>query len=199
MKKEIEIIKRKTSLLERGKIRGSKKLRVAAYCRVSTDDKDQLNSYESQVKHYRQLITQNEEWIFVDVFADKAITGTKIDKRDDFKRLISACMNGEVDLILTKSIARFARNTVDTLKYVRMLKEKYVAVIFEEEKINTMTMDGELLLTVLSSVAQQEVENISTNVKKGLKMKMQRGEIVGYNGCLGYNYNIKNINVHICS
>lgn len=90
---------------------------------------------------------------------------------------------------LTKSISRFARNTLDTLKYVRMLKDKGVAVFFEEENINTLTMDGELLLVILSSVAQQEVENISANVKKGLKMKMQRGELVGFQGCLGYDYN----------
>ncbi|MCD7797107.1 MAG: recombinase family protein, partial [Clostridiales bacterium] len=98
------------------------------------------------------------------------------------------CMNGEIDLIITKSISRFARNTLDTLNYVRMLKDKNIAVFFEEENINTLTMDGELLLTILSSVAQQEVENISANVKKGLKMKMQRGELVGFQGCLGYDY-----------
>lgn len=97
-------------------------------------------------------------------------------------------MNGSIDMIITKSISRFARNTLDTLKYVRMFKEKNVAVMFEEENINTLTMDGELLLVILSSVAQQEVENISANVKKGLKIKMQRGELVGYNGCLGYDY-----------
>ena len=92
-------------------------------------------------------------------------------------------------MVITKSISRFARNTLDTLKYVRLLKEKNIAVFFEEENINTLTMDGELLLTILSSVAQQEVENISANVKKGLKMKMQRGELVGFQGCLGYDYN----------
>ena len=91
-------------------------------------------------------------------------------------------MNGDVDMVITKSISRFARNTLDTLKYVRMLKDKGVAVFFEEENINTLTMDGELLLVILSSVAQQEVENISANVKKGLKMKMQRGELVGFSG-----------------
>jgi len=91
-------------------------------------------------------------------------------------------------MVITKSISRFARNTLDTLKYVRMLKEKNIAVFFEDEKINTLTMDGELLLVVLSSVAQQEVENISANVKKGLKMKMKRGELVGFQGCLGYDY-----------
>ena len=86
------------------------------------------------------------------------------------------CVAGRIDMIITKSISRFARNTLDTLKYVRMLKERNIAVMFEEENINTLTMDGELLLTILSSVAQQEVQNISANVKKGLKMKMQRGE-----------------------
>lgn len=110
-------------------------------------------------------------------------------KREDFQRLINDCMNGDVDMVITKSISRFARNTLDTLKYVRMLKDKGVAVFFEEENINTLTMDGELLLVILSSVAQQEVENISANVKKGLKMKMQRGELVGFQGCLGYDYN----------
>lgn len=98
-------------------------------------------------------------------------------------------MNGDIDMIITKSISRFARNTLDTLKYVRKLKEFNVAVFFEEENINTLTMDGELLLTILSSVAQQEVENISANVKKGLRMKMERGEMVGFQGCLGYDYN----------
>ncbi len=102
--------------------------------------------------------------------------------------MIKACVEGEVDMVITKSISRFARNTLDTLKYVRTLKEKGVAVYFEDEKINTMSMDGELLLVVLSSVAQQEVENISNNVKKGLAMKMARGEIVGFAGAYGYNY-----------
>lgn len=109
-------------------------------------------------------------------------------KREDFQSMINDCMNGDIDMVITKSISRFARNTLDTLKYVRMLKEKNIAVYFEDEKINTLTMDGELLLVVLSSVAQQEVENISANVKKGLKMKMQRGEMVGFQGCLGYDY-----------
>ena len=100
------------------------------------------------------------------VYADEAITGTQIDKRLDFQRLINDSMNGDIDMIITKSISRFARNTLDTLKYVRKLKEMNVAVFFEEENINTLTMDGELLLVILSSVAQQEVENISANVKK---------------------------------
>jgi DNA invertase Pin-like site-specific DNA recombinase len=164
------------------------RLRVAAYCRVSTDDLDQLNSYDSQIKHYTNYINEKKEWHFAGMYADASITGTQVTKRLDFLRLINDALNGDIDMVITKSISRFARNTYDTLKYVRMLKEKGVAVFFEEENINTMTMDGELLLTILSSVAQQEVENISENVKKGLKMKMKRGELVGFQGCMGYDY-----------
>lgn len=186
--KDVEIIKARNALSMRARKDFAKKLRVAAYCRVSTDSEDQINSYKSQVQYYTDLINSKSEWIFVDIYADEAITGTQITKREDFQRLINDCMNGDIDMIITKSISRFARNTLDTLKYVRMLKDKGIAVFFEEENINTLTMDGELLLVILSSVAQQEVENISANVKKGLKMKMQRGELVGFQGCLGYDY-----------
>ena len=186
--KEVEVIKARSS--SSNSVRGKKieQLRVAAYCRVSTDSEDQLNSYNSQKAYYTDLIQKNGEWIFAGIYADEAITGTQVTKREDFQRMINDCMNGEIDMLITKSISRFARNTLDTLKYVRMLKEKNIAVYFEDEKINTLTMDGELLLVVLSSVAQQEVENISANVKKGLKMKMKRGELVGFQGCLGYDY-----------
>jgi DNA invertase Pin-like site-specific DNA recombinase len=186
--KDVEIIKARNTLSTRARKDFAKKLRVAAYCRVSTDSEDQINSYKSQVQYYTDLINSKSEWVFVDIYADEAITGTQITKREDFQRLINDCMNGDIDMIITKSISRFARNTLDTLKYVRMLKDKGIAVFFEEENINTLTMDGELLLVILSSVAQQEVENISANVKKGLKMKMQRGELVGFQGCLGYDY-----------
>ncbi len=185
---QVEIIKANTMLSERGNRAHIERLRVAPYCRVSTDSEDQLNSYKSQVQHYTDFINNRKDWVLVDIYADEAITGTQTKKRNDFQRLINDCMNGEIDMVITKSISRFARNTLDTLNYVRMLKEKNVAVFFEEENINTLTMDGELLLTILSSVAQQEVENISANVKKGLKMKMQRGELVGFQGCLGYDY-----------
>ena len=187
--KEVKVIKANTNIIHRGKGRDlGVFMRVAAYCRVSTDDEDQLNSYRSQVAYYTELINKREDWTFAGIYADEGITGTKTEKREEFQLLINECMNGNVDMIITKSISRFARNTLDTLRYVRMLKEKNVAVFFEEENINTLTMDGELLLTILSSVAQQEVENISANVKKGLKMKMQRGELVGFQGCLGYDY-----------
>jgi DNA invertase Pin-like site-specific DNA recombinase len=165
-------------------------LRVAPYARVSTDTEEQLNSYKSQVSYYKEMVGQRSDWILADMYADEAITGTQVKKRDDFQRLINDCLNGKIDMVITKSISRFARNTVDTLKYVRMLKEKNVAVFFEKENINTLTMDGELLLTILSSVAQQEVENISSIVKMGLKMKMQRGELVGFQSCLGYDYDL---------
>lgn len=185
-------IKAKTAIgVNRNSAESSKKLRVAAYCRVSTDSEEQISSYESQVKYYKEKIEERDDWKLVKIFADEAISGTKIDKREDFQRMINSALAGEIDLIMTKSISRFARNTLDTLKYVRMLKEQNVAIYFEEENINTLTMDGELLLTILSSVAQQEVHNTSEHVKKGLKMKMQRGELVGFQGCLGYDYDTK--------
>lgn len=189
MKKDVKVIKGDTTLKRTasGCVERSIK-RVAAYCRVSTDTEDQINSYNSQVEHYTEFIKKNKEWTLAGIYADEAITGTQVDRRIDFQRLINDCMNGDIDMIITKSISRFARNTLDTLKYVRKLKEFNVAVFFEEENINTLTMDGELLLTILSSVAQQEVENISANVKKGLRMKMERGEMVGFQGCLGYDY-----------
>lgn len=165
------------------------RLRVAPYCRVSTDSEEQKNSYNSQLKYYQELITRRPEWVFVDIYADEAISGTLDYKRTDFMRMINDALNGRIDLIITKSISRFARNTLDTLKYVRMLKEKNIAVLFEEENINTLEMSGELLLTILSSVAQQESENISEHVKLGIKMKRERGELVGFNRCLGYKAN----------
>lgn len=167
------------------------RIRVAAYCRVSTDEDDQLGSFDSQKQYYDEKIKSNPEWVNVGIFADEAISGTKVKKRDDFIAMIQKCMDGQIDLILTKSISRFARNTLDTLQYVRMLKDRNVAVYFEKENINTLEMNGELLLTILSSLAQQEVESLSQNVKLGLKMKMKRGELCGFHGCFGYDYDFK--------
>lgn len=166
----------------------SNQLRVAAYCRVSTDSEEQQSSYHSQVLHYKNLVESKSEWQLVDIYADEGISGTGTKKRIEFQRMINDAMEGKIDLIITKSISRFARNTLDTLNYVRTLKEKGVAVMFEKENINTLTMNGEMLLVILSSLAQQESESISANVTMGLKMKMKRGELVGYNGCLGYDY-----------
>ena len=187
---EVEVIRANKKISERTAGKLEDILRVAPYARVSTDSEEQLSSYKSQVMYYEDLVNSRKDWILVDIYADEAITGTQVTKREDFQRMINDCMDGKIDMVITKSISRFARNTLDTLKYVRMLKERNIAVFFEEENINTMTMDGELLLVILSSVAQQEVENISANVKKGLKMKMKRGELVGFASCLGYDYDI---------
>ncbi len=188
MNNNVRVIKASVAPRDKRKINQLGELRVGAYCRVSTDSEDQLNSYNSQVKYYTDLINSKPDWTLVDIYADEGITGTQVGKRENFQRMVNDCASGKIDMIITKSISRFARNTVDTLQYVRKLKDRNIAVFFEDENINTLSMDGELLLTVLSSVAQQEVENISANVKKGLKMKMQRGEMVGFHGCIGYNY-----------
>ena len=189
---EIQVIEKTNGRINR--VTGTtikERLRVCAYCRVSTYNEEQLNSYQSQLKYYDEKINSNSEWQFAGIYADEAISGTLDYKRTDFMRMIADCMEDKIDMILTKSISRFARNTLDTLKYVRMLKEKNVAILFEEENLNTLTSAGELMLTVLSAMAQQESENISSHVQLGLKMKKDRGELIGYNGCYGYNYNIE--------
>ena len=124
--KDVEVIKAHNTLSPRARTNFEKRLRVAAYCRVSTDTEDKLNSYKSQVKYYTELIKSKPEWSLAGIYADEAITGTQVKKREDFQRLINDCMNGDVDMVITKSISRFARNTLDTLKYVRMLKDKGV-------------------------------------------------------------------------
>lgn len=193
---EVQVLEaRRTAPNSRGRSREEsgairvERIRVAAYCRVSTDGDEQLGSFESQKLYYEQKISENMEWVSAGIFADEAITGTKTDKREGFLDMMDKCQHGEIDLVLTKSISRFARNTVDTLNYVRMLKNKNIAVFFEKENINTLDMNGEMLLAILSSLAQQEVESLSQNVKMGLKIKMKRGELIGFNGCLGYDYN----------
>ncbi len=173
------------------------KIKVAAYCRVSTDNSEQLSSFQSQVEYYKNKIASKPEWVLAEIYSDEAVTGTKYACREGFIKMIEDRIAGKIDIIMTKSISRFARNTVDTLNYVRKLKAINVAVYFEEENINTLTMDGELLLTILSSVAQQEVQNTSEHVKKGLKMKLQRGEMVGFNKCLGYDYDPKTKQISI--
>ena len=125
---EVEIIKAKGAGEDTSTGRKIDRLRDAAYCRVSTDDEDQIKSYNSMVRYYTDLIKSNKQWVFAGVFADKAITGTKTDKREEFQLLIQECLSGNIDLVIAKSIPRFARNTLDTLKYVRMLRERNIAV-----------------------------------------------------------------------
>ncbi|MBP3920100.1 MAG: recombinase family protein [Bacilli bacterium] len=173
-------------------------LRVCAYCRVSTGTEEQKTSYESQIKYYKQKIKQNEDWELVDIYADEAISGTQVFKRVNFKRMIDDALAGKIDLILVKSISRFGRNTVDILKYIRLLKEHGVAVYFEEENINTMKMQGEILLTVLSALAQQGSATISSSVALGARMKMKRGELVGHYAPFGYRYDQDKEKLVIC-
>lgn len=161
---------------------------LAAYCRVSTDNEEQAGSYETQVTHYREYITANPEWVFVDVYADEGISATNTKKRDDFNRMIDDCKKGLIDLILTKSISRFARNTVDCLNYIRILKEMNIPVFFEKENINSMDAKGEVLLTIMASLAQQESESLSKNVKLGMQYRFQNGEVMVNAKCfLGYD------------
>lgn len=163
------------------------KLRVAAYCRVSTDTDEQATSYEAQVEHYTDYIKKNPEWDFAGIFADDGITGTNTKKRNEFNRMIDECMKGNIDMIITKSISRFARNTLDCLKYIRDLKEKNIPVYFEKESINTMDAKGEVLLTIMASLAQQESQSLSQNVKLGLQYRYQQGKVqVNHNRFLGY-------------
>lgn len=163
------------------------RLRVAAYCRVSTDSDEQATSYEAQVEHYTEYIKKNPEWEFAGIFADDGISGTNTKKRDDFNRMIEECMNGGIDMVITKSISRFARNTLDCLKFIRQLKEKNIPVYFEKENINTMDAKGEVLLTIMASLAQQESQSLSQNVKLGIQYRYQQGHVqVNHNRFLGY-------------
>jgi len=164
-----------------------KKLRVAAYCRVSTETEEQNSSYEVQVAHYTEFIKKNDEWEFAGIFADDGISGTNTKKREEFNRMIEECMEGNIDLVITKSISRFARNTLDCLKYIRQLKDKNISVFFEKENINTMDAKGEVLLTIMASLAQQESQSLSQNVKLGLQYRYQQGKVqVNHNRFMGY-------------
>ena len=147
------------------------KLRVAAYCRVSTDSDEQAASYEAQIDHYTTYINGHPDWELAGIFADDGISGTNTKKREEFNRMIDECMADSIDMVITKSISRFARNTLDCLKYIRQLKEKSIPVFFEKENINTMDSKGEVLLTIMASLAQQESQSLSQNVKMGLQYR----------------------------
>lgn len=163
------------------------KQRVAAYARVSTEQDEQQNSYEAQVSYYEQHIRNNPDWEFVSVFADEGITGTSTKSRDGFNRMVSLALNGGIDLILTKSISRFARNTVDTLQTVRKLKAAGVEAIFEKENLHTMDPKCEVMLTIMSSLAQEESRSISENVRWWQQKSMRDGKVsIPYKSFLGY-------------
>lgn len=153
------------------------KLRVAAYCRVSTDSDEQETSYETQISHYTSYINSHPDWELAGIYADDGISGTNTKKREEFNRMIDDCMAGKIDKVITKSISRFARNTVDCLNYIRKLKEKNIPVYFEKENIDSMDSKGEIMLTIMASLAQQESQSLSQNVKLGLQYRYQQGEI----------------------
>lgn len=164
-----------------------KKLVVAAYARVSTEQDEQQNSYEAQVNYYTRLIEANPDWESAGVFADEGISGTNTKRRDGFNRMMEAALNGKIDLILTKSISRFARNTVDTLQAIRDLREKGVEVRFEKEHISTLDPKCEVMLTIMSSLAQEESRSISENVRWGRQRSMQNGKVsIPFKRFLGY-------------
>lgn len=164
-----------------------KKLRVAAYCRVSTEEEEQQNSFEVQVNYYTEKITHHDGWQLAGIFADDGISGVSTKKREQFNEMIELCRKKKIDLILTKSISRFARNTLDCIKHVRILKSWGIPVIFEKENIDTSNMNSEMILTCLSSFAQAESESISGNVTKGIRMGYRQGRFTfRYKNFLGY-------------
>ena len=156
----------------------ARKLRVAAYARVSSSSEDQLNSYRVQNQYYSELISGNPDWEMVDIYADEGITGTSVEKREDFQRMMRDCRKGKIDRILVKSISRFARNTKDCLAAIRELKELGVSVQFEEQGIDTSKVSSEMVTAIMASLAQKQSEAISGNVKWGVQKRMQDGTFI---------------------
>lgn len=182
---EVIIIQASVQKLERELAKKYRK--VAAYCRVSTDHKEQLKSYRTQIEYYTKKIKSNPNWKLVKVFADKGLSATSTSKRKEFLKMIEMCKDGKIDLILTKSISRFARNTLDAIQYVRMLKSIEVTIIFEKENINTSELSSEMFLQLYAMFSQAESESISNNVKDGKrkgyklgKVPMMFGNVLGY-------------------
>ena len=155
----------------------NQKLRVAAYCRVSTDSEEQINSYKNQLAFYTEKINNKVDWKFAGVYADEGITGTSMKHREDFKRMLRACREGRIDLILCKSVSRFGRNSVDVLRTIRSLRERGIGVVFEKEGVDTRTMNSELILAFHSAFSQSESESIRENVSRGLRMAYEQGTI----------------------
>ncbi len=163
-----------------------KKLRTCAYCRVSTNSADQINSYTAQVRYYTKAIQSRADWEFVDIFADEGITGTRADKRSEFQRMLRLCEHKRIDLIVTKSVSRFARNVPECLEYARALRRQGIGIIFEENGINTLRMSDELMLSTFSAIAQEESMAISQRLKHMNRERMKRGKYVAGNAPYGY-------------
>lgn len=170
-----------------------KNIRVAAYARVSSDHVEQDGSFDSQVSHFKELISSHAEWENAGVYADDGISALNMKERTEFNRMVQDALAGKIDIILTKSLSRFARNTVDAITTIRSLRAKNVAIIFEKEGINTLEVTGELLVTILACVAQNESLSLSQNVQIGLSYKYQRGEYsLNYTNFIGYTMNEEN-------
>ena len=183
----VTVIPPKRTIGTQKKTETVQKTRVAAYCRVSTEFEEQESSYEMQVEHYTSYIMGNPDWELVEVYADDGISATNTAKRESFNRMIQDCRDGKIDMILTKSISRFSRNTVDCLKFTRELKGLNIAVYFEKENINTLDAKGEVLMTIMAALAQQESESLSANVRLGIQFRNQAGKVqVNHNRFLGY-------------
>ena len=188
VEKTVTVIPARNRQCEKSELPSRKKLRVAAYCRVSTDQEDQLHSFDAQVDYYTKYIQNHEDYEMAGIYADEGISGTNTKKREQFKRMVADCERGKIDMIITKSISRFARNTQDCLMYSRKLKNLGIGIVFEKENINTMDSTGELLFTILSSLAQDESRNISENCKWGIRSKFKNGEMhINTSKFLGYD------------
>ena len=167
-----------------------KKIRVAAYCRVSSSSEDQLHSFAAQVQYYTKYINSNDKMELVDIYADEGLTGTKTEHRDEFNRMIADCRKGKIDRVLTKSLSRFARNTADALMYARLLRENGVSILFEKENIDTAYMSSELLLALSGAQAQEESISISKNMRWSIERRMKNGTFLA--SSTPYGYKIKN-------
>ena len=184
---EVTVIPATKNIHTKAPAKAHTKRRVAAYARVSTDSEEQLNSYEAQVDYYTHFIQGKPEWEFVGVYTDEGISATNTRKREGFNRMIADALDGKIDLIVTKSVSRFARNTVDSLTAVRKLKERGTEVYFQKENIYTFDSKGELLITIMSSLAQEESRSISENVTWGQRKRFADGKVsLPYKSFLGY-------------
>ena len=172
------------------------KKRVAAYCRVSTNYSDQKSSYTTQIRTYQKIINQNPEWQLVEIFADEGISGTQAQTRPEFQRMMRMCERKEIDLILVKSMSRFARNVKESLEYVRKLKHLGIAVIFEKEGINTLSLGDEMLLNTFSAIAQEESQAISQHIRLSITKRMECGDYVDSNAPYGFKLTNKKLTVY---
>lgn len=187
MARTVTVIPQKINPITKMSVEAKPKRRVAGYARVSTDSEEQQTSYEAQVDYYTRYIHSKPEWEFVNVYTDEGISATNTKKREGFNKMVQDALDGKIDLIVTKSVSRFARNTVDSLVTVRKLKEKGVEVYFEKENIFTLDSKGELLITIMSSLAQEESRSISENVTWGQRKRFADGKVsLPYKNFLGY-------------